>query len=192
MKTLSLTLLLSLVSLWSKAQVIPDKAVQIKIALLAAPEDKRENASVYGYNQQGELILLREGSNELICIGDDPQKDGINVSCYHQSLEPFMKRGRELKKAGKSAEESFSIRESEVKAGKLTMPKDPASLFVFTAKPADFDEVKGEVKDGYLRYVIYIPYATSESTGLPLKGDKPGFPWIMDPGTYRAHIMINP
>jgi hypothetical protein len=43
-----------------------------------------------------------------------------------------------------------------------------------------------------LRYVIYIPYATSASTGLPLKQDAPGMPWIMDPGTPRAHIMINP
>jgi len=43
-----------------------------------------------------------------------------------------------------------------------------------------------------LRYVIYIPFATAESTGLPLAPSAPGMPWIMDPGTHRAHIMINP
>jgi len=50
----------------------------------------------------------------------------------------------------------------------------------------------GEVQDGYQRSVIYIPYATAESTGLPTKPIAPGMPWIMDPGTHRAHIMIDP
>jgi hypothetical protein len=45
---------------------------------------------------------------------------------------------------------------------------------------------------GTLRYVIYIPFATSESTGLPLKPEIPGGPWLMDAGTHRAHIMLNP
>jgi len=44
----------------------------------------------------------------------------------------------------------------------------------------------------YTRYVIYIPYATPESTGIPLTPMVDGAPWIMNPGTHRAHIMINP
>jgi len=40
--------------------------------------------------------------------------------------------------------------------------------------------------------VVYIPWATAASTGLPIKPEAPGMPWIMDPGTHRAHIMINP
>jgi hypothetical protein len=63
---------------------------------------------------------------------------------------------------------------------------------VYSAKDEDCNFETGEVKNGYLRYVIYIPYATAASTGLPLKQDAPGMPWIMDPGTPRAHIMINP
>ena len=43
-----------------------------------------------------------------------------------------------------------------------------------------------------LRWVVYIPYATAESTGLPLKPLVSGGPWIMFPDTYRAHIMISP
>ena len=103
-----------------------------------------------------------------------------------------MKRGRELRKQGKSGKEIFDIREKEVKAGKLTMPATPTTLFVFTASDENYNQKTGDVKDGYLRSVIYIPYATAESTGLPLKPESPGMPWIMDPGTHRAHIMINP
>jgi len=171
---------------------IPSKEVQIKQAVLAAPEEQREKAMVYGYNDKGEFVVLRKGENEMVCLADDPEQTGLNVSCYHKDLEPFMARGRELKKDGKNFQEVFDIREQEVKSGKLLMPKAPATLFVYSAKEEQVNKTTGEVKDGYLRYVIYIPYATAETTGLPLKPTAPGMPWIMDPGTHRAHIMINP
>lgn len=172
--------------------LIPSATLQIKIAVLAAPADKREAASVYGYNEKGQFISLRKGTNEMICLADDPKVPGLNVACYHQDLEPFMKRGRDLKMEGKTPKEVSDLRDEEVKAGKLQMPKQPATLYVYTAIAENYDTVTGAVKDGYLRYVIYIPFATAESTGLPLKPDVPGMPWIMDPGTHRAHIMISP
>jgi hypothetical protein len=175
-----------------QAQQIPTADIQIKTAVLAAPQEQRENAMVYGYSDKGELIVLKKGTNEMICLSDDPSQAGLNVSCYHKDLDPFMERGRALKKEGKSFQESFDSREAEVKSGKLMMPKQPSTLFVFTAADEKYNRATGEVQDGYLRYVIYIPYATAESTGLPLKPDAPGMPWIMDPGTHRAHIMINP
>ena len=180
-----------LASLTASAQ-IPSPEVQIKLATLAAPAELRDKALVYGYNSKGELVVLRKGENEMICLGDDPNQAGLSVSCYHKDLEPFMARGRELKKEGKKNDEVFTIREQEVKAGKLVMPKSPSTLYVYSAKDDQYDKATGEVKDGYLRYVIYIPYATAESTGLPLQPSTPGMPWIMDPGTHRAHIMINP
>jgi len=136
--------------------------------------------------------VLRKGGNGMICLADDPAQKGLSVSCYHQDLEPFMERGRQLKKEGKSFQEIFDLREEEVKSGKLKMPSQPTTLYVYTAPDESFNAQTGDVKDGYLRYVIYIPYATAESTGLPLKPDFDGQPWIMNPGTHRAHIMINP
>lgn len=170
----------------------PTKDAQIKAALLAAPETQREKAMVYGYNEKGDFIVLRTGTNEMVCLADDPAQPGLNVSCYHKDLEPFMARGRELKKAGKSFQEIFDMRETEVKSGKLSMPKQPTSLFVYSATADEFNASTGDVTGGNLRSVIYIPYATAESTGLPLKPAAPGMPWIMDPGTHRAHIMITP
>lgn len=177
---------------FGQTAVVPSKDVQIKTAVLAAPEGLREKAMVYGYSEKGEFVVLRQGGNEMVCLADDPNQPGLNVSCYHKDLEPFMVRGRDLKKAGKSFKEIFDMREEEVKSGKLAMPKYPATLFVYSATDEQFNRTTGEVKDGNLRYVVYIPYATSESTGLPLKPEAPGMPWIMDPGTHRAHIMINP
>ena len=172
--------------------VLPSAAIQIKSALLAAPKEKRDSCTVYGYSADKQFILLRQGTNELICLADDPGEPDFSVACYVRELEPFMQRGRELRKQGIIGQQVFDEREKEVKAGTLQMPKQPAALYVYSAKEKDFDPVTGEVKNGYLRYVIYIPYATVASTGLPEKPSADGMPWIMNAGTHGAHIMINP
>jgi hypothetical protein len=176
----------------SAQQPVPAPATQIKLAVLAAPEEKREGASVYGYDEKGAFTLLRKGTNEMICLADNPAQKGFSVACYHKDLDPFMKIGRDLRAEGKSFEDIDKAREIAVKSGQLKLVSQPSTLFVFSAKDEDCDLSTGTVKNGYLRYVIYIPYATSASTGLPTKADAPGMPWIMDAGTYRAHIMINP
>ena len=182
----------SLLVLNVAAQSDVTKETQIKLAVLAAPAELRDSATVYGTDKNGKHIVLRQGTNSMICLADDPTQKGFNVSCYHRDMEPFMQRGRELKAMGKKPGEIMEIREQEVKAGKLKMNTQPSTLYALTAKAEDYDSIAGEVKNTYLRYVVYIPYATSASTGLPLKPDVPGMPWIMDPGTHRAHIMINP
>jgi hypothetical protein len=190
MKTFIILFLLAAIG--GQAQDIPVKEIQIKTALLAAPAEQKDKVSVFGYSPKGEFIELRKGTNNMTCVADDPAQPGFSVSCYHKELEPFMARGRELKKEGKPHKERFDTREAEVKSGKLKMPAQPSTLFVYSADDAKYDRTTGDIQDGYLRYVIYIPYATAETTGLPLKPDAPGMPWIMDPGTHGAHIMINP
>lgn len=195
MKTLTqFILLLIFVSGFSQNEnsKILSPEIQIKTAVLAAPEDHRDQAMVYGYNEQGEMVVLREGSNYFVCLADDPTKKGIQVSCYSKKLEPFMARGRELKAEGKSEVEKKEIRGEEAKAGTLKLPDSPSTLFVLSGSDENYNSTTGVLKDGKFRYVVYIPYATAESTGLAEKPEAPGMPWIMEPGTYRAHIMISP
>ena len=172
--------------------VLASADIQIKTALLAAPKEKRDSCTVYGYSADKQFILLRQGTNEIICLADNPDEPDFSVACYVKDLEPFMQRGRELRKQGIKDDSLFNEREKEVKAGTLQMPKQPAALYVYSAKCEEFNPATGEVKNGYLRYVIYIPYATVASTGLPENPSANGMPWIMNPGTHSAHIMINP
>ncbi|MEO9484779.1 MAG: hypothetical protein ABJG47_15070 [Ekhidna sp.] len=188
MKNLTSLSLLFLLLLSCTGQEVPNKDYQIKTAVLAAPEHQRSEATVLGFNQSGDIVMLKEGTNDFVCIADNPSNDGFSVAAYHKSLEPFMTRGRELKKQGLNAKEVFDKREEEVAAGTLEMP-DKATLYVTVGEP---NEETGEIDNLYTRYVIYIPYATEESTGMPLSPPAPGAPWIMNPGTHRAHIMINP
>lgn len=185
-------LIITLISAQQLSAQIPPAELQIKTALLSAPEAMRAGAMVYGYNSNGKLVVLRKGTNEMICLADDPKQKDISVACYHKDLEPFMARGRALKAAGKTYKQIFDIREAEAKSGKLKMPKHASNLQVFTASAEAYNAQTGEVTKGSLRSVVYIPWATSASTGLPIKPDMPGMPWIMDPGTHRAHIMITP
>ncbi|MGN6601132.1 MAG: hypothetical protein ACTHK8_01710 [Ginsengibacter sp.] len=171
---------------------VPDAKMQIKLALLAAPPEKRDSATVLGYDSAHQLAVIQKGSNEMICLADDPTDTGYSVACYSKDLEPLMQRGRELRKQGISGQQLFDERGKEVKEGTLKMPKTPATLFVYSASEKDVNHSTGDVKNGYMRYVIYVPFATAASTGLPTKPSAPGMPWIMDPGTYHSHVMINP
>jgi hypothetical protein len=171
---------------------VPSEEIQIKTATLPAPENEKDGAMVYGYDTDGELKILREGSNNLVCLADDPGKEGISVSCYAKGLEPFMQRGRELAAAGKNTKEKRDIRGEEVAQGKLAMPNTPSMTYIYYGTDEDYNKVTGELKNAQFRYVIYTPFATTETTGLPDKPHAKGMPWLMDPGTFRAHIMIGP
>jgi hypothetical protein len=168
---------------------VPPPDVQISAALLAAPADLRTGAAVLGYNPQGELVKLREGQNELICLASDPTKTAFSVACYHRDLEPYMARGRELLAQKITGQKRNDIRWKEVADGKLQLPREPHTLYVLNGTA--FDAATGKVTDAYLRWVIYVPFATPESTGLSTKPSD-NAPWLMNPGTAGAHIMINP
>ena len=142
-----------------------------------------------GFDAQGKRVQIREGKNELICLAADPSKATFEVDCYHKDLEPFMARGRELLAEKVTGAKRNEIRFKEVEEGKVPMPKEPRTLYVLTGK--SFDAATGKVENSYLRWVIYVPFATPQSTGLSTKGSE-GAPWLMSPGTAGAHIMINP
>jgi len=166
----------------------PSVEWQISTAVLASPEEFRAQSTVLGYRENGILEVLRKGTNNMICLADNPETDGFSASSYPPDLEPFMERGRTLKTEGLDFKTIFDIRESEAKSGTLKMPKR-ATLYVLSG---DINAQTKEIENTYLRYVIYIPFATPESTGLPTKPSSPSEPWLMDPGTHRAHIMISP
>jgi hypothetical protein len=171
------------------AAEVPAPETQIAATVLAAPAELREGAAVLGYNSKGELVTLREGRNELVCLASDPAKSSFSAACYHKDLEPYMARGRELLAQKVTGQKRNDVRWKEVAEGKLQLPREPRTLYVLTG--TGFDAASGNVTNGYLRWVIYVPYATPQSTGLSTKPSD-GAPWLMSPGTAGAHIMINP
>ncbi|MDG2282654.1 MAG: hypothetical protein P8L45_06010 [Longimicrobiales bacterium] len=169
----------------------PAASVQLAGALQAAPAMERDKATVFGFLEDGSMTTLQEGGGALICLADDPTRDGWNVACYHESLDPFMARGRELRAQGVTdAGELAQRRWAEADAGTLLMPEVPATLYVLTGD--GFNADTNTVENSAIRWVVYTPWATSESTGLSAQPTAPGAPWLMFPGTAGAHIMITP
>ena len=170
-------------------RVLPP-ARQIAAAVLPLPADQRPGATVLGYDAQGKLVRLRAGSGIFTCLADDPRDDRFHVACYHNSLEPFMARGRQLRAQGVQGDAVDSTRNADVAAGRIRMPS-MASLSSLTGPGTSYDPATGAVTGARPLFVVYVPGATEASTGLTTM-PRPGAPWLMDPGTPKAHIMFQP
>lgn len=170
----------------------PSVEQQVAGAVLAAPDSLRSGAAVLGY-RGGELVEIRKGTNELICLADDPATERFQVACYQKSLEPFMARGRELHKLKLSHAAVDSARLADIKAGRWKMPDTPTALYNLVASKDSLDTATGLPRGNGTRwYVVYIPYATEASSGFTTAADGSGRPWLMYPGQPWAHLMVTP
>ena len=169
--------------------VLGDKTTEwlVASAALAAPPELRDGAEVRGWTADDHLVTLREGSNGIICLADRPGDDRFSAACYHESLEPFMERGRELNREGIRGVARNERRWAEIEAGELPMPV-MGMVYNLSFPGEDFDPATTDPATGGRLHAIYIPNATQASTGLPVQ---PGpEPWLMSPGTPSAHVMI--
>lgn len=163
--------------------------VQVRAAIAPLPEEFRASATVLGYEAgKAGLVPLKAGEGAFICLADDPSDDRFHTACYHKGLEPFMARGRALR--AQKIENVDSVRYAEIEAKTLPMPLTPSALYSLTGK-AENVAADGSVTGARSLYVVYIPFATTESTGLPAKPE-PNMPWLMFPGSPKAHIMFVP
>lgn len=172
-------------------KAIDSNKALVATALMAAPKELRSDCTVIGYNMRGEFVTFKEGTNNFMCLVDNPMQDGFNAAFYPKDLEPFMARGRALRAEGKTEQEIFDIREAEMKSETLKITPG-STLNIYYGPNTTYNPETSEVEGALRRYVVYLPWATSATTGLPESPDKPSDPWIMNPGTHRAHIMIMP
>ena len=167
---------------------IPPAPQQIAAAVTALPAELRAGATVLGYASAGKLTPLRQGTNDMICLAPNPSAKDFHSACYHRAMEPFMARGRELRAQGVKGEQVDTVRFAEVKAGKIKMPTQPSMLYQIFG--GTFDAKTGTVTGGQFLFVTYIPFATTLTTGISSKASDKS-PWLMYPGTPKAHIMFS-
>jgi hypothetical protein len=164
---------------------------QIALSVLPMPKVFQADATVLGYNGSSKLVTLRAGKGVMTCLAPDPKDDKFHVACYHKSLEPFMARRRALRASGAIENVVDSVSYAEIRSGKLRMPKQ-AALWQMTGPYTAVDLKNFTVTSAVMpMYVVYVPYATAASTGLPDQPVAKG-PWLMLPGTPKAHIMFMP
>jgi hypothetical protein len=172
----------------SVAQKTNDQMIAEAVSPL--PESMRQGATVMVFTGT-ELERIRQGDNSMICLADDPGRTGFHVACYHEDLGPFMARGRELRAQGKDGNESRAMRFAEIEAGALEWPDKARSLYSLSnADDRGFDYEAGTIPGAWRLQVVYVPYATEQSTGISTSPARDR-PWLMHPGTPGAHLMIN-
>lgn len=167
--------------------VLHSAAYQIAAAVTPLPPEMQAGATVLGYTALGKpLVTLRQGTNDMICLAPDPSATAFHSACYHKAMEPFMARGRALRAQGITGGRVDTVRFAEVKSGKLSVPKQPSMLYQIFG--GTFDSVTAKATGGQSLFVTYIPFATPATTGISaIPSDRS--PWIMFPGTPKAHIM---
>src|SRR3954471_16719384 len=177
----------SLASAQAATPVLHSAAYQIAAAVTPLPPEMRDGATVLGYTALGKpLVTLREGKNDMICLAPDPSATAYHAACYHKAMEPFMARGRALRAQGVTGGRVDTVRFAEVKSGKLAVPKQPSMLYQIFG--GTFDSVTAKATGGQSLFVTYIPFATPQTTGISSTPSDRS-PWIMFPGTPKAHIM---
>jgi len=169
---------------------LPTVEQQIATAVMALPESMRANATVMGWKTAGgKLEVLRQGTNGMNCLAQFAVEENFHISCYHDGMEPFMLRGRQLRDQGVTGQQVDTVRFREVREGKLKMPTSGALYQLFGNKTS-WDPETGKLTGVRSLFVMYIPGATTQSTGLSTAPRQDG-PWLMFPGTPKAHIMIS-
>ena len=117
------------------------------------------DATVLGYGADGKLAVIRKGTGSMICLASDPKAEQFHVSCYHNSMEPFMARGRELRASGVTGGQVDTVRFQGGEGGQAARcPRRPPALYQLFG--GAFDPAKNEVTGARALYVVYIPFAT--------------------------------
>jgi len=170
------------------SRAVPPAAEQLAAAVLPLPDSQRAGARVFGYAPDGRFVELRPGTGSMTCLANNPRAERYQVVCYHNSMEPFMARGRELRAQGVRDRDVDSVRNADVMAGRIQLPS-VASLVSLNG--GTYDATTNALHGARPLYVVYLPFATEASTGIPAM-PVPGKPWLMHAGQPGAHVMYAP
>ena len=158
----------------------PDPAIEK--ALLAAPAQAKNAATVIKWKSDFTYDTLRKGTNRLVCY-ERPVAPGttqpFSVECT--SIANLERVAQSLKtETIKDPKERQAAFEALEKAAKWTKPEFGSIFYNLTG--ADQATARSHA-------TIAVPGATTATLGLPESGAQGGA-WIMNPGTSAAHIMM--
>jgi len=151
-------------------------------ALVAAPAQQRDQATVIKWKPDSTYTTLRKGTNRLVCYDESgfPLKQPFAVQCT--SIANLDREAQNLKAeaTGDRAKSEAMLQDME-KGGTRVKPEF-GSVWYSVNGPS-----QQEARPHHI--TIAVPGATAASLGLPDNG-RQGGAWIMNAGTSTAHIMV--
>jgi len=177
-RTLSAGFMLLFISAGASAQTASDP---IEKALLAAPRQMKDAATVIRWKADFTYETLRKGTNRLVCYdrSGQPGQQPFSVECTSTANLERVAQNMRFDAITDKAARQTAIETAE-KNGKWAKPEF-GSIFFNLAGP-DQAQARSHM-------TIAVPGATSKTLGLPENGQQGGA-WIMNAGTSAAHIMV--
>lgn len=151
----------------------------VDLALLAAPANLRDQATVIKWKPDFTYDTLRKGTNRLVCYdrSGQPAQQPFSVECTSIANLDRVTQNLRFEAMG---EKRAAMLEAAEKDGTRVKP-EYGSIFYNLTGP-DRERARAHM-------TVATPGATTQSTGLP-DNNKMGGAWIMNAGTSTAHIMV--
>jgi hypothetical protein len=150
-------------------------------ALLAAPANLKDQATVIKWKPDQTYTTLRKGTNRLVCFDRSgfPLQQPFSIECTMLGNLERVAQNMKIEALGDRAKAQAAFDEAE-KNGTRVKPEF-GSVFYHIQGP---DEARGR---GHM--TVAVPGATTQTMGLPDNG-RGGGVWIMNAGTTTAHLMV--
>ena len=160
--------------------VFAQNSPEIDTALLAAPPNLREGATVIKWKSDYTYETLRKGTNRLVCMDRSGQP----------SQQPFMIECTSIANLDRLAQNmKFEAETDKVKRQALLDAAEANGTRVKPEFGSVWYHVMGPDREHMRNHMtIAVPGATTQSMGLP-DNPKQGGVWIMNAGTTTAHLM---
>ena len=182
MKQLTLVVMAACMAMASSAYAQTDQEM-IDRALLGAPAGMvRMNASVVKWGADGKRVVIKQGTNDLVCWDQSvwPGQLPFSVHCTSSKSMDRVDQNRAMYYQYMTREAAEkAIKELET-SGKRVLPEYGAGHYGLQGK--DQASARSHV-------TIAVPNATAASLKIPDKPSTSGI-WLMDAGTTGAHLMI--
>ena len=176
---------------------------EIELALSAAPEHLRPDATVYVFGRKG-YEKIRSGKNGFVCMvnrdGNQAGDNDLKPTCWDAegsaTIVPVMLRVGELMAQGKTADEIANDIDTGFIARRFSSPRKTGIAYMLRGD-VQYDPKRKEVGKTLFppHYMIYAPGITNADIGMntdTIKRD-PSLPFVYagySGGTRTAYIIV--
>lgn len=153
----------------------------VDTALLAAPANLKDQATVIKWKPDQTYTTLRKGTNRLVCYDRSgfPLMQPFSIECTSLANLDRVAQNQKIEALGDRAKAQAAFDELE-KNGTRVKPEFGSVFY----------HVQGPSKEMARNHMtIATPGATTATLGLPDNG-RGGGVWIMNAGTTTAHLMV--
>lgn len=149
-------------------------------AVLAAPAQLRDGATVIKWKPDFTYDTLKKGTSRLVCYDRSgfPEQQAFSIECTSVGNLDRVAQNLKAEALGDKAKTQAML-DAEEKDGTRIKPEFGSVWYHMMG--ADQEHAR-------MHMTIAVPGATSQSIGLPDKAGQ-GTVWIMNAGTSTAHLM---